>query len=289
MAHDKHNAAAGNAAADNAAAANHNAAERTAEASQSAQKAELNIGLVLPDVLGTYGDDGNALVLRQRARMRGISAQIHPIKLGEPVPSQLDAYTVGGGEDSAQILAVEHLLADGGLHKAARAGAPVFAICAGFQLVGETFRAAGREVEGLGLIDARTVTLQKRAIGEVASQPTQAGVTSSLTSPLTGFENHMGASVLGPDAHPLGAITTGIGNCDADAARAGAADDVAAQTRAEGAVQGSVIATYMHGPALARNPQLADLVLSMALGCTLDELEPLEIPAIEQLRTERLR
>ena len=256
MAHDKHNAAA-----------NHNAAERTAEASESAKKAELNIGLVLPDVLGTYGDDGNALVLRQRARMRGISAQIHPIKLGEPVPSQLDAYTVGGGEDSAQILAVEHLLADGGLHKAARAGAPVFAICAGFQLVGETFRAAGREVEGLGLIDARTVTLQKRAIGEVASQPTQAGVTSSLTSPLTGFENHMGASVLGPDAHPLGAITT----------------------RAEGAVQGSVIATYMHGPALARNPQLADLVLSMALGCTLDELEPLEIPAIEQLRTERLR
>ncbi len=147
------------------------------------------------------------------------------------MPSQLDAYTVGGGEDSAQILAVEHLLADGGLHKAARAGAPVFAICAGFQLVGETFRAAGREVEGLGLIDARTVTLQKRAIGEVASQPTQAGVTSSLASPLTGFENHMGASVLGPDAHPLGAITTGIGNCDADAARAGAADDIAAQTR----------------------------------------------------------
>ena len=43
---------------------------------------ELNIGLILPDVLGTYGDDGNALVLRQRARMRGLSAEIHPIHLG---------------------------------------------------------------------------------------------------------------------------------------------------------------------------------------------------------------
>lgn len=32
---------------------------------------KLTIGLVLPDVLGTYGDDGNALVLRKRARMRG--------------------------------------------------------------------------------------------------------------------------------------------------------------------------------------------------------------------------
>lgn len=278
MAHDEHSAAT-----------NKSVAASTAEANQAAKNAELNIGLVLPDVLGTYGDDGNALVLRQRARMRGISAQIHPIKLGEPVPSQLDAYTLGGGEDSAQILAVEHLLADGGLHKAARTGAPIFAICAGFQLVGETFRAAGREIEGLGLVDARTVTLQKRAIGEVASQPTQAGVTSSLTAPLTGFENHMGASLLGPDARPLGAITTGIGNCDADAARAGAAENIDSQTRAEGAVQGSVIATYMHGPALARNPQLADLVLSMALGCQLDELAPLEIPAIEQLRKERLR
>jgi CobQ-like glutamine amidotransferase family enzyme len=48
--------------------------------------ATLNIGLVLPDVLGTYGDDGNALVLRQRARMRGITAEIHPITLGDGVP-----------------------------------------------------------------------------------------------------------------------------------------------------------------------------------------------------------
>lgn len=42
-------------------------------------KRSLTIGLILPDVLGTYGDDGNALVLRQRARMRGIDAQIRPI------------------------------------------------------------------------------------------------------------------------------------------------------------------------------------------------------------------
>lgn len=70
----------------------------------------LNIGLVLPDVLGTYGDDGNALVLRQRARMRGFEAEIHPIRLGEPVPETLDIYTLGGGEDTAQILAADHLI-----------------------------------------------------------------------------------------------------------------------------------------------------------------------------------
>ena len=42
----------------------------------------------------------------------------------------------------------------------------------------------------------------------------------------------------------------------------------------DGAVQGSVVATYMHGPCLARNPELADLLLSKVVG----ELAPLELP-----------
>ena len=62
----------------------------------------LQIGLVLPDVLGTYGDDGNALVLRQRARMRGFDANIVRIHLGDPIPTSLDVYCLGGGEDTAR-------------------------------------------------------------------------------------------------------------------------------------------------------------------------------------------
>ncbi|MGX1739862.1 type 1 glutamine amidotransferase [Corynebacterium flavescens] len=248
---------------------------------------KLTIGLVLPDVLGTYGDDGNALVLRQRARMRGLKAEILPIKLNEPVPDSLDIYTLGGGEDTAQILAAEHLIADGGLSRAAAAGHPVLAICAGLQVLGESFRASGRIVDGVGLIDATTAGMQERAIGEVASTPTGAGITAELTEPLTGFENHMGATILGPAAQPLGEITRGVGNADTNAT----ADlrDGAMQRTAEGAVQGNVIATYMHGPALARNPQLADLLLAKAMGITLAELEPLDIPAVTQLRAERLR
>lgn len=248
---------------------------------------KLTIGLVLPDVLGTYGDDGNALVLRQRARMRGLKAEILPIKLNEPVPDSLDIYTLGGGEDTAQILAAEHLIADGGLSRAAAAGHPVLAICAGLQVLGESFRGSGRIVDGVGLIDATTAGMQERAIGEVASTPTGTGITAELTEPLTGFENHMGATILGPAAQPLGEITRGVGNADTNAT----ADlrDGAMQRTAEGAVQGNVIATYMHGPALARNPQLADLLLAKAMGITLAELEPLDIPAVTQLRAERLR
>lgn len=254
--------------------------------------ADLTIGLVLPDVLGTYGDDGNALVLRQRARMRGINAEIHRITLGEAVPADLDVYTVGGGEDVAQILAAEHLLADGGITRAATAGRPILAICAGLQVFGRTFCAAGRTVQGLGLLDATTSSLEKRMIGELRSTPSLAGMRAAgmdeLTEPLTGFANHQGATILGPDAQPLGHVVHGTGNTDAHGAlSAGLSPDSArVEVYHEGAVQGSVIATYMHGPVLARNPQLADLLLAKAMGTSIAELPAMTGAFAEQLSSE---
>ena len=237
---------------------------------------KLTIGLVLPDVLGTYGDDGNALVLRERARRRGIEASIERILLHDDIPPSYDIYTLGGGEDSAQLLAAARLSASPGLQSAAADGRPIFAVCAGLQVLGHTFRAHGEEAEGVGLLDVTTAPLPRRATGELASEPTRAGVTAELSEPLTGFENHMGATVLGPDASALGRVTRGVGN--------GADGE-----KVDGVVQGSVIATYMHGPALARNPQLADLLIARALDIPLADLEPLELDAVTQLRHERLR
>lgn len=237
---------------------------------------KLTIGLVLPDVLGTYGDDGNALVLRERARRRGIEASIERIMLHDDVPPSHDLYTLGGGEDSAQLLAAARLSASPGLQAAAADGRPIFAVCAGLQVLGHTFRAHGNEVEGVGLLDVTTAPLPRRATGELVSEPTRAGISAELTEPLTGFENHMGATVLGPDAAALGRVTRGVGN--------GADGE-----KVDGVVQGSVIATYMHGPALARNPQLADLLIARALDIPLAELEPLELDAVTKLREERLR
>ena len=80
--------------------------------------APVQIGLVLPDVMGTYGDGGNAVVLRQRLRLRGIDAEIVEITLNDPVPDSMDLYTLGGAEDYAQRLASRHLLQDPGLQGA---------------------------------------------------------------------------------------------------------------------------------------------------------------------------
>ena len=85
----------------------------------------VRIGLVLPDVMGTYGDGGNATVLRQRLRLRGIAAEIVEITLTDAVPESLDLYTLGGAEDYAQRLATKHLIRHPGLQRAAAQGAPV--------------------------------------------------------------------------------------------------------------------------------------------------------------------
>ncbi len=236
----------------------------------------LRIGVVYPAVLGTYGDGGNAVVLAERACRRGFSAEIVDISLGLPVPSELDIYTLGGGEDSAQAIAADHLRRSDGLSQAVRRGAPMLAICASLQVLGTEYTDANnRLVPGLGLLDVVTTPRGKRAIGELITTP----LIDGLTQPLTGFENHGGGTTVGADASPLGQVTFGVGN------GAFPVDQPLPEERYEGAIQGSVIGTYMHGPALARNPELADYILQKVLG----ELSPLEVPGVERLRTERLK
>lgn len=222
----------------------------------------VRIALVFPSLLGTYGDGGNASVLAQRLRWRGIDADVIDVGVDDAVPEQADLYVLGGGEDAAQTLAVSRL-SGGALHRAVDSGKPVFAVCAGFQILGETFLIGRGEVQpGLGVLDCRTDRLTgARAVGELLGD-SDYGV-------LTGYENHGGRTMLGPDARPLAVVRDGIGNGVGDG---------------DGAVQGSIVATYMHGPALARNPRLADALLQRVVG----DLTPLDDGEEEQLRAERL-
>jgi len=221
----------------------------------------VRVALVFPTVLGTYGDGGNARVLAQRLRWRGLAADIVEVGIDQAVPEQADIYVVGGGEDSAQTLAVSRLR-DGVLARAVDAGKPLFAVCAGFQILGETFLdGQGAVHAGLGLIDCRTDRLDgPRAVGELLGEATIDGVGT-----VTGYENHGGRTVLGPAATPFATVRSGVGNGDVGA---------------DGAIQGSVVATYLHGPALARNPKLADALLARVVG---------DLPAIDDTEEDELR
>jgi len=222
---------------------------------------------VYPHLLGTYGDAGNALVLRRRAADRGLTVELIVVQPGEPVPTQGDVYLLGGGEDAKQTAAAHELREDGGILEAARRGAAVLGICAGYQLLGETFLGVGGAVTpGLGLLDVRTDRLERRAVGNILAR----SIAGSQLGDFIGFENHGGATVLGPAARPLGHVAIGVGNGDGRGT--------------EGAVQGNVYGTYLHGPALALNPALADALLATAVG----ELAPLDDVLCDRLRTHRL-
>jgi lipid II isoglutaminyl synthase (glutamine-hydrolysing) len=229
---------------------------------------QLRLIWVYPDLLSTYGDRGNLLVLERRARLRGIEVSSSEVNSDQAVPRQGDIYLMGGGEDLPQILAARRLRADGGLAAAAGRGAVLFSVCAGYQVLGEQFGGVdGEQVPGLGILDIRSGRGERRGVGEVV-----ADADPALGIPrLTGFENHQGVTRLGPGARPVARVTLGTGNGDGT----------------EGAYAGKVLGTYLHGPALVRNPGLADLLLSWAAG-PLDPLDPADEDWACQLREERL-
>ena len=229
--------------------------------------ADAGIAIVFPDLLGTYGDGGNAVVLAQRLRWRGISAEITEVKGDDPVPEGCTIYVLGGGEDAPQTLAARQLIDSGALNRAVDGGAAVFAVCAGLQVVGRSFLGGdGRPHPGVGLLDCTTDRrAPKRPVGELVVEPDR-----SLGLPtMTGYENHGSLTTPGPTATTIGTVVSGTGNGDGS----------------EGIINGRVLGTYMHGPALARNPALADLLLTWAVG----PLAPLEDEEAEALRSERLR
>lgn len=231
----------------------------------------VTVALLFPDLLGTYGDSGNAVILAQRLRWRGIESRIVTVRSGDAVPESCEIYVVGGGEDLPQTLAAKQLAASGSspLGRAVEAGATVLAVCAGLQILGRRFVYGpdGASGEGLGLIDCETRRGGgKRSVGEIAVEPDpRLGIPT-----LTGYENHAGATLVGPEADPVGRVVYGVGNGDGSGT--------------DGVWSGKVLGTYLHGPVLARNPALADLLLTWAVG----DLAPLDDSEADALRDERL-
>lgn len=236
----------------------------------------LRIAVVYPDLLGTYGDGGNGLILARRAEWRGHEVKLVQADSDAALP-EADIYCLGGGEDGPQVRAARTLIEDGTLARRVAAGAVVLAVCAGYQIVGRSFPGAdGDAHDGVGLLDITTVKgTGPRAVGEVVAETAEAAETAEGTlalGTLTGFENHGGRTALGQGTAALAQVTSGIGNGDGSGT--------------EGAVSGRVVGTYLHGPLLARNPALADVLLGWALGG--ESLAPLDDGAAMALRDERL-
>lgn len=203
-----------------------------------------------PGELNIYADRGNIAVLRRRLEWRGHRLDVHEVGVGERIPDDADMYYLGGGQDRDQIVVAGDLAttkADA-LHRAVADGSVILAVCGGYQLAGHGYTGVdGARMPGIGLLDADTIAGPTRLIGDVVITVEVAG------APLTvvGFENHAGRTTLGPGSVPFGTVRHGHGNNDMDGT--------------EGAMTNRAIGTYLHGPLLPKNPQLADLLLGWAL------------------------
>src|ERR1043165_7974586 len=97
------------------------------------RESAVRIAVVLPELLGTYGDGGNGIILERRLQWRGIAVERIECGDGAALPATAALYLLGGGEDRPQTLAARELRASGALNRAHAQGAVVFAVCAGYQ------------------------------------------------------------------------------------------------------------------------------------------------------------
>jgi CobQ-like glutamine amidotransferase family enzyme len=223
----------------------------------------LRVCALYPDLMNIYADRGNLLVLERRCAWRGIGFELSSSGLGETLdPDRHDIVYIGGGQDRDQRLCAQDLLKTKreSLHQAAGRGAIVLGVCGGYQLLGSAYAIGEEEIEGVGLLDVRTVRDPgPRLIGNVAIE---VSLEHSTQRVLAGFENHGGRTRLGNGAEPLGRVLKGYGNDG--------------RSGCEGARQGNAIGTYLHGPLLPKNVWFADWLIAMALNIDPDELKPLE-------------
>lgn len=210
---------------------------------------DLIIAHLYPDLLRTYGDTGNVLTLVRRAEWRGFHVDVTPVSRGDRLPADAGVVFIGGGTDRVQAIVGGDLRErTGPLAEAADRGCVVLGVCGGYQILGHRYVAAdGDEVPGVGLLDVSTRAAHPRIVGRVRADATLWGRTFDLA----GFENHGGRTTLGPCASALARVRRGGGN-DGDGGT-------------EGAVQGTVVGTYLHGPVLAINAAFADALLERAL------------------------
>ena len=225
---------------------------------------EISICHLYPDVLNLYGDQGNICCLEKRLAWRGIDVSVTPLPIGEKADmTKFDIFFIGGGQDFEQGILLEDLAAGKSREIiAAVEDEKVFlAICGGYQMMGKYYITHdGTQCDFIGAVDLHTVGVSERMIGNCMFECTEENGGSTVVA----FENHSGKTYLGDGVRPLGRVISGFGNNGEDGT--------------EGVRYKNLFGTYGHGPLLPKNPELADNILSVALGrkypgITLSELD----------------
>lgn len=229
-------------------------------------KGSLVVVDLFPSLLQPEGDAGNALVLVHRAGSYGLDASLQVVHPGDRLPDA-DIVCLGGSEDADLGLAAERLRTVASLPSRVADGAVVFGVGAGYAVLGHELVAPdGSRHSGAGVLDATFGDSGALVAGPVVAHPhPEQGL-----GPVSGYEYHRQTATLGVDAEPWLRLEVGRG----DGGWAGSR-------------QGTAVGSWLHGPVLPRNPDLADLLLRWA-GVAVDPAGCPEDSIAAAVRTTRL-
>ena len=226
---------------------------------------ELKILYLYPDILDLYGDIGNIKVLKYRLEKRGYNVIIDNYSINDPKPDfkSYDLIFAGGGADNEQqILADDLIKYKEEIKEAKDTGVFFLLICGAYQLFGKYYKGVeGNIIPGLEVFDYYTEANPNRANRCIGNIVIEAELNGNKTK-VIGFENH-GGQTFGIET-PFGNVLYGNGNKFGDTH--------------EGFKLKNVIATYLHGPLLSKNPVLTDYIIKYCLERKYNEkieLEPL--------------
>lgn len=210
---------------------------------------QLNIAHLYGDLMNTYGDNGNILMLKYVAEKLDCQVQVDIVSMADPFDKDFyDIAFFGGGQDFEQsILAKDLPNKKENVADFIENNGVILAICGGFQLLGQYYvEAGGRKIDGLGILGHYTLNqTNNRYIGDIKIH------NEEFNETYYGFENHQGRTFLAADQKPLGKVVYGNGNNKEDGG--------------EGMHYKNVFASYFHGPILSRNPRLAYRLVTTAL------------------------
>lgn len=214
---------------------------------------KLVIGWLYPELMSTYGDRGNIIVLQKRCERRDINIEVEFLNFGFRTSDlqKCNLLFMGGAQDRQQKIVAEDLKKKSAvLKKMIDEGIPGLYICGAYQFLGHYYKEAdGTIVRGLGILDLYTESPEEnveRLIGNIVVK-----IPSPVCPTLVGFENHGGRTYLGNGVKPLGKVISGFGNNGVD--------------KTEGAYYKNTFGSYLHGPILPKNPHFADYLITLAL------------------------
>lgn len=209
----------------------------------------LTIAVLMPSRCNVNGDSENGAVLARRARARGIAVEHVLVESLEQLPDTVHSVILGSCDDPSLSSTLEALRP---FHDAftgwVASGVPVLAVANGWKLLARRIELTRDAwVDGLSIIEGDAPLRDKRASDDLVVVPTRG---LELETPvLVGYENHAHDFRAGNGVQSLGSVQHGRGNGDGT----------------EGALVGPFIGTHLHGPVLAKNPELADRMLLQAV------------------------